>query len=208
MSNSRRYCIIATLVALATPAVLAPVASAGPIVDSAPDCAEQHLDRPFLPWADPAEYTPLRAGDLERDAKGWTFAGGARTAEGNEPFAGVGAPGDHRLLELPAGGVATSPSICVGLGHPTMRFFLKRTDGQAASVTVEVLFEDALGNVHALPVGLVPATEGWTPGLPVPVVANLLPLLPDERTAVAFRLRAFTGEVAVDEIHVDPWRMR
>jgi hypothetical protein len=89
-----------------------------------------------------------------------------------------------------------------------MRFVLRGTSGTLGTVSVEVLFEDALGEVHALPVGLVPAPSAWAPGPPVLVVANLLPLLPGERTAVAFRLRAVGGAVAVDEIHVDPWRMR
>jgi hypothetical protein len=196
--------LASALAVLAAP----PPASAGPIVGTAPDCAAQSLARTFLPWADPADYTPLPAGDLERGAPGWTFEDGARTAEGNEPFDEVGAPGDHRLLVLPQGGVATSPSICVGLGHPTMRFFLKRTAGVVATVAVEVLVEDALGGIEALPVGLVPAAPEWAPGLPVLVVANLLPLLPGEHTAVAFRLRAVTGAAVVDEVHVDPWRMR
>jgi hypothetical protein len=207
VSNFRRRCIIAALVACATSAALAPAALAGPIVDSAPDCKAQPLEQTFLPWADIAHYTPVPHGSFERGARGWQLAGGARIAEGNEPFESVGDPGDHRLLELPTGSVATSPAICVGLGHPTMRFFLKGTDG-LATVSVEVLFEDTSGEVHTLPVGLVPAGPTWAPGLPVLVVANLLPLLPDEHTAVAFRLRALTGDVVVDETHVDPWRMR
>jgi len=206
VSSHRRRCIIAALVALTTSAVLAPGASAGPIVDSAPDCDAQPLDQTFLPWADIALYTPLTSGDFERGAQGWALAGGARVAEGNEPFDEVGARGDHRLLELPAGAVATSPSICVGLGHPTMRFFVRGTGVLAATVAVEVLFEDAGGEVQSLPIGLVPTSATWTPGLPVAVVANLLTLLPGERTAVAFRFRTVGGDVLVDEIHVDPWR--
>lgn len=209
MPTSPRRLAPAVLAAVAVLALAAPAtASAGPIVGSETECAEQALDKTFLPWADPADYTPLPAGDLERGAPGWTFAGGARTAAGNEPFEAVGDPGDRHLLELPEGGVATSPTICVGLGHPTMRFFLRSTSGLVATVAVEALVQDALGGIEALPVGVVPAGLAWAPGVPVLVVANLLPLLPGERTAVAFRLRALSGAVVVDEVHVDPWRMR
>jgi hypothetical protein len=89
-----------------------------------------------------------------------------------------------------------------------MRFFLRSTEGLVATVAVEALVQDALGGIEALPVGVVPAGPDWAPGVPVLVVANLLPLLPGDRTAVAFRLRALTGGAVVDEVHVDPWRMR
>jgi hypothetical protein len=36
------------------------------------------------------------------------------------------------------------------------------------------------------------------------VVANLLPLLPNNYTAVAFRLRAVTGTWRIDDVYVDP----
>jgi hypothetical protein len=50
---------------------------------------------------------------------------------------------------------------------------------------------------------------GWHPSLPLPVVANLLPLLPNDRTAVAFRFTPLLGgEWQIDDIYVDPYRAR
>jgi hypothetical protein len=72
---------------------------------------------------------------------------------------------------------------------------------------VEVLFEDAMGTVHALPIG-VDLGGGWHPSLVMPVLANLLPLLPGEQTPVAFRFTAIQGDFQLDDVYVDPWCMR
>jgi hypothetical protein len=103
--------------------------------------------------------------------------------------------------------------MCVGLEHPTLRFFARRsgsaTSSALSSLRVDVRFEDAAGDVATLTIGVVPASlhAAWGPTLPMPVVANLLPLLPGERTPVAFR---FTpqgpGSWLVDDVYVDPYR--
>ena len=39
------------------------------------------------------------------------------------------------------------------------------------------------------------------------MIANLLPLLPDARTAVAFRFSPTgAGDWDIDDVYVDPWR--
>jgi hypothetical protein len=198
----------ATLLVLAVLALTAPAASAGPIVDSVGDCGEQPLDQVFLPWADIANYTLLPGGDFEARPRGWALAGGADVVRGNEQHF-VGGRDDARSLNVPSGSRVTSTGICVGLEHPTIRFFAKRTGGgPLAGLLVEVLFEDASGAVHALPIGLVGAGEAWQPTPPLLIVANLLPLLPGERTAVAFRLTPTGGSFAVDDVYVDPWAQR
>ena len=74
-----------------------------------------------------------------------------------------------------------------------------------SALTVEVLFEDPGGNVRSLPIGVVKSPSGWAPTLPMVVVANLLPLLPGERTAVAFRFTALGGASwQIDDVYVDP----
>ncbi len=196
------------LLALGLLVVAAPAATAGPIVSSAESCRDQQLDQTFLPWADIAQYTILPGGNLENTPRRWTLQGGAHVTAGNESFH-VGSPHDTRSLALPKGGQVTTASICVGLGHPTMRFFLKRTGGDLAStMLVEVLFEDAAEHVHAVALTAMTAASDWQPTLPVPVVANLLPLLPDDMTAVQFRFTALDGSFGIDDVYVDPWRMR
>jgi hypothetical protein len=97
--------------------------------------------------------------------------------------------------------------MCVGLGHPTMRFFARKASGGLLStLAVEVLFEGLGGTVKSLPIGVVLGGSSWQPTLPFPVIANLLPLVPGQQTPVAFRFTALGGTWQVDDVYVDPWR--
>jgi hypothetical protein len=115
---------------------------------------------------------------------------------------------ERRSLSLPPGSAATTASMCVGVGHPTLRLFARNRGSVLSPLLVEVLFEDALGLQRALPVGMLAAGPEWAPTLPLPVVANLLPLLPGERTAVRFRFTPAGGggEWQIDDVYVDPYR--
>ena len=199
-------------VAIAALTLSAASASAGVLVDAAPSCDDQSLSTPFTPWLDFANYTPLGGGNFESGAARWTLTGGAAVANGNEPFY-VGAAGDASSLSVPAGAVATSPVICVGLEHPTIRFFAKRTNAGLlglGSLRVDVLFENNLGHVSSLSIGTVGSTAGaWQPTAPMAVVANLLPLLSGDRTPVAFRFTPQLGAAySIDDIQVDPYQRK
>src|SRR3954465_16091669 len=79
-----------------------------PAAARADDCSGQTLHRTFLPWADPALYTPV--------PEGWTLAGGAAVVNGNEPFL----PGESSL-SLPPRSAGTTEPGCIRLGHPPPR---------------------------------------------------------------------------------------
>ena len=203
--TSRLLCVAGA--AIGALMLIAPAAQAGPLVASAPDCAAEDLSHPFLPWADPAAYQFAPDGGFEAGAEGWSFEGAAGTVAGHEPNYVHGA-GDSRSLSLAHGSSATTPTVCVGIEHPTIRFFARRTSGGAGSpLLVEVLFETASGEVESTSIGLHGAAVGWQPSAPMPVVANLLPLLPGEHTPVAFRFTPIgAGEWRVDDLYVDPYR--
>lgn len=209
MSVSRN-CFRTAAAALTATIVLAggaATANAGVLVASAPDCESQSLSRTFLPWWDVANYTALSGGDFEGAGDGWSMTGGSAIGDGNESY-DVGGSDDAHSLSLPAGASATSPAICVGLSHPTIRFFAKRQSGgwlSLASVRVDVLFETSSGEVALLPIGHVGNGGSWQPTSPMPVVANLLPLLPGEHTPVAFRFTAQGAAFSVDDVWVDPY---
>ena len=212
MLVSRRSCRTgaAALVALVALAASAASANAGVLVASAPSCADQALAKTFLPWLDVADYTALAGGDFEAGAARWSMADGAVVASGNEPWR-VGASNDSRSLSLPDGASATSPAICVGITHPTIRFFAKRRSGamlSSASLRVEVLFETADGDVATLPIGSVMNGGSWQPTSPMVIAANLLPLLPGEMTPVSFRFTAHGADFSVDDVWVDPYSRR
>lgn len=189
--------------ALGALALSAPAAQAGPVVSTATDCDEQVLEQPFLPWVDPAHYVLAPGGTFEGDS-GWTLSGGARVVAGNEPFYVHGA-GEASSLSLPAGSSATSRAICVGIEHPTLRFFARR-DG-LGTLKVDVLFEDAAGAAREATIGHVTGTSGWQPTPVLPIVVNLLTA--GERTAVAFRFTPQGGaDWRIDDVYVDPYRSR
>src|SRR4051794_10789731 len=191
----------AVLVCLALPAS----ATAGPLADAAPSCDTQVLAQPFLPWADVATYTLNPGGSFEDGAAGWSLDGASVTG-GNEPYFATGAD-DSRSLSIPSGSSAVSAPICVGIEHPDIRFFANASN-PAARLNVDVLFEDGAGNVLSAQIGAVTGNNGWAPTAPFPIVANLLPLLPGNHTAVAFRFRASAGSFRIDDLYVDPYQRR
>jgi hypothetical protein len=185
----------------------APSASAGLLVTSARGCETHAYSQPFARWGDNAQYTPVDGGSFESGTPAWTLTGGSSVVSGNEPFY-VRSSSDSKSLRIPQGGTATSRSICVGIHEPTMRFFAKQNGGLLGSLTsvmtVEVLFETSLGVVLSAPVNVGALNSAWAPSLTGVVVANLLPLMPNDTTAVAFRFRAVTGSWNVDDLYVDP----
>lgn len=199
---------VAAFSALAVLAVGTSTANAGVLVASAPSCDDQTMSKPFTPWLDYADYTPLPGGNFEGDMGGWSMSGGADVADGNAPQH-VGGAADSSSLAIPSRGSATSATICVGLEHPTIRFFAKRrSTGLLASLStlrVDVLTELFTGDVVTLPIGVVASNGTWQPTLPMLAVANLLPLLPGEHTPIAFRFTAQGGAWSVDDVYVDPY---
>ncbi len=192
------------VVAALTFALLAPsTASAGVLAADATNCDAQTFSQPFMPWADPASYTLHPGGDFEPGSPRWDTSKGAAAEAGNEPWA-VTQESDRRSLSLASGASATSPSICVGIEHPDIRFFAKASSTLAA-LRVEVLFLDGNGDTQSLTIGTVSGNNGWSPTVQMPIVANLLPLLPGGKTPVAFRLTAANGSWNVDDFYVDPY---
>jgi hypothetical protein len=192
--------------ALCALAVAAQPSHAGVVTASTP-CDATDGSQVFRRWLDLANYQPAPDGGFEAGAKGWSLYGAA-TVAGNEPY-DVGGATDDTALRVPSGGSATTPTFCVGLEHPTARFFAKRVDGSLLStLRVDVRFQDALGNTHFLPIGVVALNGGsWQPTLPMLLVANLLPLLPGDHTPVALRfVPQGGGSWLVDDVYVDPFK--
>ena len=203
-----RLLLLAVAATLAT-GLGAESANAGILVntESAKNCTTQVLQQPFTRWGDSAQYTLVPGGNFESGAPAWTLSK-AKVVSGNESFY-VRSNKDSRSLSLGASGVATSRPVCVGLEHPTMRFVARNSGLLTSPLSVEVLFETSLGAVLSLPIGVVPSLSSkWQVTLPLPVVANLLPLLPNQKTAVAFRFRAvgLLGNWQIDDVFVDPHR--
>jgi hypothetical protein len=181
-------------------------AQAGLLVKTVGPCDGRPTSKVFLPWLDVLNYTPIAGGSFEGSTAGWTATGGAAVVAGNETF-NVGGRGQSRSLALPPGSSATTPSTCVGLDKPVLRFFARNTGDPLSTLRVDVLFEDPSGTVRSLPAGLLVGGKQWNPTLPVVVLASLLPLLPGQGTPVAFRFSPTgAGGWSIDDVYIDPRR--
>jgi hypothetical protein len=201
MSHRRRIAPTLALAAAAAFAIPAS-ASAGLLVASASDCAPQTSSTVFMPWLDPASYVIAPGGSAE-SAAGWTLTGGAAIVSGNEP-AHVTSAGDSHSLSLPPGSSATTDTMCVGIQHPDLRFFAS-SSLLRGSVSVDVLFVTASGDIASAPVGWASAGS-WAPTTIMPLAVSLLPLLPGDETPVQFRFTSTgSSSISIDDVYVDPY---
>jgi hypothetical protein len=204
-----RIALTAAVAGAALFAALPGTASAGVLVASAPSCDNGVDTQPFAQWGDDNNYFLSPGGDFESAAAGWTL-NGARVASDQEPWRVSGA-GSH-ALQIPAGRSVVSPTMCVGIEHPSMRFFAHRSGGGLLAVTSQLVVtarvETSLGLVVEVPVGtLTTLTNGtkWNKTPTQIVLASLLPLLPGEHTPIQFRFTAVgTSDWVIDDVFVDP----
>ena len=203
--HSRIISLTAVLVAALSAFVAAPAAQAGLLVESAGDCPTRSLEQPFTRWLDVNNYFHADNGGFEQGASHWSLDG-ASVVDGNEPYYVHGA-GEGKSLSIPSGADATSDTTCVGLEEPTVRLFVKSSTASLLSrLKVEVLYEDALGNLRSGTIGSIPAltATSWTPHVPMVIGVNLLALVGD-KTPVRFRFTA-QGSAGwqIDDLYVDP----
>jgi hypothetical protein len=181
-------------------------AHASLLPDDGAGCRDYSLSQVFLPWADPASYTPAPGGSFEKGNGHWTLVGASRDTADNEPYR-VGGAADHSSLAIADGGTALSPAMCVGLGEPDSRVFFKQTGGlPGATLQVDVLFDDVTGTTQAQTVAELGVAPAWVLSPQILTMANLLPTLGAGSSAVAFRFTAIGGSFKIDDLYVDPYR--
>jgi hypothetical protein len=205
-----RIAVLGVLAGTVLFAALAPAADAGVLVASAPSCDNGATEQSFAPFGDTSQYFLVPGGDFEAGAAGWNLGGSAVVSD-QEPWHVHSATGSH-ALSIPAGRTTVSPTVCVGIEHPTMRFFAHRSGGgllaAASQLVVTARVETSAGAVVEIPVGAVNSlTNGtsWDPTLAQVVVPSLLPLLPGQHTPIQFRFTSVgTAAWVIDDVFVDP----
>jgi hypothetical protein len=207
MNGLIRRVTLAAVAAVAAVGALAAPASAGILTASATNCDDGDITQPFAGFGDNANYKAVQGGSFESSTAGWTLSGRAAVVAGNEPWK-VGGSGHGKSLVLPAGSNAISPVACVGLAEPTLRFFAKKNRGLLTTLAVSVYVKTSLGLTIPVPIGVVLGNGQWKPTAPMLIVANLLPLLPGDRTPVAFQFTPILGDWQIDDVYVDPMRYR
>ena len=205
-----RTALLAALTGAALFAALPSAADAGVLVASAPSCDNSAVSQAFAQFGDKSSYFLVPGGNFETAAKGWSV-GKARVVSDQEPWR-VSRDGGTHALSIPAGGSVVSPTMCVGIEHPTMRFFAHRSGGgllaAASQLLVTARVETSLGLVVEVPVGTITTLTNGTSWNKTPVqivLASLLPLLPGEHTPIQFRFTSVgTAAWVIDDVFVDP----
>ena len=205
LTRKTKLIALAATCATAMLFVAAPSANAGVLVQSAHNCTSPQAQQPFSRWGDHSSYVLAPKGSFESGTSGWSLKG-ASVVSGNDSYNIAGDGGSH-ALQIKSGGYALSDTICVGLDRPTLRFMSHSSGGLLglSTMAVSVRVETSLGLVVELPIGVVTPSSKWQPSLPMPILANLLPLLPGQMTPVQFRFTPLLGGTyTIDNIYVDP----
>ena len=164
------------------------------------------LTTPFLPWGDANQYWLAPGGNFESNST-WALSGGSTVGSGNETFY-VNSKNDTHSLSIPAGGSATTPSVCVTLVSPLMRFVAK--GGNSTSpLNVEVI-ATTLSGITQVKIESIAAHSTWALTPQIYLLANLLALAnPDGTTSVKFRFSSpGTATWQIDDVYVDPWKFK
>jgi hypothetical protein len=209
MNGFIRRGMLAAIAAVAAVGALAAPASAGILTASA-TCDDGAITQPFAAWGDQAQYKAVTGGSFEGSTTGWTLKGNAKVVAGNEPWK-VGGATHSKSLVLPSGSTAISPVACVGIKEPTLRFFAKKNRAALLGIStlaVSVHVKTSLGLTVPVPIGVVLGNGVWKPTAPMLIVANLLPLLPGDKTPVAFQFTPVLGDWQIDDVYVDPRSFR
>jgi hypothetical protein len=207
MNGLMRRVVVAAISAVAMTGAIAAPANAGILTASAKDCGDESLSQPFAQFGDNAQYKAVQGGSFEGSLTDYTLIGGAKVVSGNEPWK-VGGSNHGKSLVLPAGSSVITPTSCVGLAEPTLRFFAKKNSGLLSTLAVSVYVKTSLGLVVPVPVGVLLGNGQWKASPKMLIVANLLPLLPGDRTPVAFQFTPLLGSWQIDDVYVDPFRYR
>ena len=207
MNGLIRRGLLAAITAMAMTGAVAAPASAGILTVSAKDCGDESLSQPFAGFGDQAQYKLVPGGSFEGSLDDWSLIGRAKVVSGNEPWQ-VGGSNHGRSLLLPVGSSVITAPTCVGLEEPTLRFFAKKKSGLLSTLAVSVYVKTSLGLVVPVPVGVVLGNGQWKATSPMLIVANLLPLLPGDRTPVAFQFTPLLGDWQIDDVYVDPMKFR
>ena len=179
-------------------------------------CTALPVKQAFSRYSDAANYYVAPGGSFELNTPKWTLGNGARITSGNE---NLGIQAGSKALELPLGGVATSPQFCVDETNPTFRFTSKLSslDGGYAAI---VIYRDSAGTVtdrqftSSRDGSSYNGATSWNPSASNPLATNI-PLVTGGATAsVQLKFIGTTtsygrwvgSKAYIDSVMVDPSR--
>ena len=169
-------------------------------------CTATSTTKAFAAFGDNADYSLAPGGTFESGATGWSLSGSS-VANGNES-AKVHGSADAKSLAISATGQAVSPSFCVGIQHPSFRFFARRTSGTWGVLNVKLRYKGADGATNETTVGSVSAGDTvWHPTSSI-ALSTVLGLWNGDQSAsvqIVLDPEDYGGAWAVDDVYIDPY---
>ncbi len=169
----------------------------------AASCTYTNATPLFAPWQDDAAYTPFQGSTFENGASGWSWANGAKIVTGDSnPL--LSAVGTHSV-QIPGGGTARSPWLCVNSTTPSMRFFIRRVSG-TGNLTIRALVNSG-GNQLTTITTITDAGAEWQPSSVITFPA----LLTASTSGInaQFQFTADAGTIfRIDDVELDPYLRR
>src|SRR3954449_6444097 len=157
-------------------------------------------EQTFSQFGDTTWYQLSNGGSFEGQNT-WQLSNGASVAADQEPWK-VNDAGDSHALALPRGASALSPASCFAFGDVKMRMFVKGS----GKVRVNIVVSSVLGGLGVLDGGTVQAGQTWQPSpqlsLLLSSVGGLL-----ATDAIQLRVTAVDGDVMVDDVYIDPFKV-
>lgn len=161
-SANKTRCTAAGVLALAaTGAVmaLAPAAMAGAKAAETL-CEGQSFSQEFISSGDHRFYTPIPGGEFNAEGEGWTLSNGARVTSAVRPDGSTGG-----VLNIPVGGKAVSPPMCVTLAYPVAKAWVQGTGASSGKgIAVSVSYAGTLSAEMPEEVGNVAGKASWRLG--------------------------------------------
>jgi hypothetical protein len=171
-------------------------------------CPTTPVGKPFQRFGDSADYSLVSNGAFETGTSGWALSK-ASTVAGNESYK-VRSSTDSRSLAIAPTGMAVSPAFCVGIEHPTFRFFARRTGGTWGVLNIKLRWTERDGRINEVVVGSL-SGDGYLAWQPTPVLplAVTLPLWQSGSSLnvkIVFDPEDYGGAWAIDDVYIDPYR--
>jgi hypothetical protein len=151
----------------------------------------------------------MPGGGFEAGAPGWITAG-TTVVSGNETSF-VNSNTDAHSLAMPTLSMAVSPTVCVSMGDNTVRLFVKNSGVAYSVLHIQAYVQNPLTGL-VLSTGFditgTPGATGWAPTKQL-LIPNLLGgLLGTQRLTLAFSTRGPAATWNIDDVFVDPFKLR
>ena len=166
----------------------------------AASCEYTQTSTLFARWSDTNLYAPFQGSTFESGASGWSWGGGANIVNGDGNTL-LSAAGTHSV-QIPGGGTAKSPWLCVNSYTPSMRFFVRRVSG-TGDLRVRGLIASG-GSQLTTVTTIADATAVWSPS----DVVTFPPTFTATPTGVNVQIQlvADAGTTfRIDDVELDPY---